>query len=89
MVFQVAMVESFNRQKRKYTVWLTKYHVEAELYSNHLLQPGHFFKGRFSIGGKHKSKCHDYLHDLPIPEGVRGYYDTEADKLEIESINFS
>ncbi|KAK6010362.1 hypothetical protein OSTOST_24612, partial [Ostertagia ostertagi] len=81
-VTDVAMVETYNKKKGKYRLWLTQYHTEAEFCSNHVFKAGHFFQGRFSIGGKHKNKCHDYLQEVPTPEGVSGYYDTEAEELE-------
>ncbi|KAK5968585.1 hypothetical protein GCK32_002874 [Trichostrongylus colubriformis] len=82
-VTEVAMVESHNKQKGKYRLWLTKYHMEAVFYSDRVLKAGHFFQGRFSIGGKSKNKCHHYLQEMPAPEGVRGYYDEEAQELEL------
>nr|CDJ94274.1 unnamed protein product [Haemonchus contortus] len=82
-ITEVAMVESRDDEKHKYRLWLTKYHAEAEFYSNYFFKKGHFFQGRFSIGGKHKNKCHEYLQEVPIPEGVRGYYDEEAGELEL------
>ncbi|XGW29068.1 hypothetical protein V3C99_008680, partial [Haemonchus contortus] len=84
-VTEVAMVESrqLDNRKQKYHLWLTNFHAEAEFYSNHVFNEGHFFQGRFSIGGKHKNKCHEYLQEVPIPEGVRGYYDKEAGELEL------
>ncbi|KAK6030924.1 hypothetical protein OSTOST_02933 [Ostertagia ostertagi] len=82
-VTDVAMVETYNKKKGKYRLWLTQYHTEAEFCSNHVFKAGHFFQGRFSIGGKHKNKCHDYLQEVPTPEGVSGYYDTEAEELEV------
>ncbi|VDO46320.1 unnamed protein product [Haemonchus placei] len=84
-VTEVAMVESrqLDNRKQKYRLWLTKFHAEAEFYSNHVFNEGHFFQGRFSIGGKRKNKCHEYLQEMPIPEGVRGYFDKEAGELEI------
>ncbi|VDO81839.1 unnamed protein product [Heligmosomoides polygyrus] len=55
-VTSVAMVEEYLEAKQKYRVWLLEYHREAEFCSaNRVLQPGHFFQGRFSIGGQHKS----------------------------------
>lgn len=86
-VTSVAMVEEYLEAKQKYRVWLLEYHREAEFCSaNRVLQPGHFFQGRFSIGGQHKNRGHAYLQSFKTllegeyvtteePKGIRVYVD--------------
>ncbi|WKY06134.1 hypothetical protein Q1695_006382 [Nippostrongylus brasiliensis] len=60
-VTAVAMVEEYCEEKQQYRVWLVEYHVDAKFTCSRILSPGHFFQGRFSIGGPHKNKCSSYI----------------------------
>uniref|UniRef100_A0A0K0DQ67 DUF4440 domain-containing protein n=1 Tax=Angiostrongylus cantonensis TaxID=6313 RepID=A0A0K0DQ67_ANGCA len=79
------MVILFDEKKRRHIVWLLQYHVEAVFYPDRNLQPGHFFQGRFAIGGSFKNKCHDYIQE--IPRLIECYFETATNELERDGIN--
>ncbi|KJH50067.1 hypothetical protein DICVIV_03788 [Dictyocaulus viviparus] len=82
-VTALALVESFDEKKRWYCVWLLEYHIEAVMFTTRSLQPGHFFQGRFAIGGPFKNKCHAYIQRIPIL--IDGCFDYETNEMEVRA----
>ncbi|KAJ1362641.1 hypothetical protein KIN20_022263 [Parelaphostrongylus tenuis] len=79
-VTALAMVALFNERKQRYIVWLLEYHVEAVFHTNRDLRLGHFFQGRFSVGGSSKNKCYNYIQE--IPRVIEGHLDEVTNELE-------
>ncbi|KHJ95532.1 hypothetical protein OESDEN_04519 [Oesophagostomum dentatum] len=79
-VTALAMVE-LKVGNGKYRVWMLEYHREAEFFTSRLLDPGHFFQGRFHIGGKNKDKCHEYIQE--VPDLLSGRFIPEENEVEV------
>ncbi|EYC36810.1 hypothetical protein Y032_0854g2699 [Ancylostoma ceylanicum] len=68
-------------EEGRYRVWLLEYHREAECRTTRILEPGHFFQGRFRIGGQQKDRCDSYIQ--PMPPLLNGCYIPEEKEVEI------
>ncbi|ETN77126.1 hypothetical protein NECAME_11239 [Necator americanus] len=66
--YVTAMVE-MQIEKGRYRVWLLDYHQDADFCTSRTLEPGHFFQGRFRIGGGHKVQWHIFTY----------FYDAKAE----------
>ncbi|KAK6747018.1 hypothetical protein RB195_000329 [Necator americanus] len=79
-VTATAMVE-MQMEKGRYRVWLLDYHQDADFCTSRTLEPGHFFQGRFRIGGGHKGKCHDYIRQMQKLHD--GHFCPETNEVEL------